>query len=237
MARADDAASLAPHLIWAGVACFMAAALAFTAIFPPVYNGSKASVTCAGGGACYVRDSSNGRATLRTQTAPFGFNVTEDGDNVEYREVGFQSDADRLSLFSSTNLMRYDIGAATYRTSYMLSTAGTPLYHGIYQLYIYVLPNATGVTTALFTLPDEFTSPPTPDGTTVLNFYGVFAADCNGINNDDGTPLDIAAYINTAEQVYIGYPGPTLFMRAVYATAGTGGMGITCNIDVIAPLP
>ncbi len=239
MSQSAGGLSWAKMAIFGVGGIFLVSVLAFIGIFPPVYNGSKASVTCVGGGACPVASSSNGRAALRTYTTPVGFNVTEDGDNIIFREVGFQNDIDRLSLYASTNLMLYSIGDATYRVSYLFSTAGTPLFHAHYQLFIFMRQNDsyTGVVTTVFTAPPEFASPTVDDGGSDINVNGVLPMACSGINNDDGMPLEISAYLLTREVVYIGYPGPTFFIRFNAPTSGGGGMGVLCDVDVIAPLP
>lgn len=233
----QDAAIPYVPLALIGLVAVSVVSLAFVATFVGLWVPRREpAVSVDGPGTSLIATNGNAQTGLYPLSGLRGIDINIVDNTAQIGQTGFKSDLARLQVIASTNLYSYSFGDAEYRYDLLHSDAGTLMYHANYHLYFAMAANATGMTTVVFSMPDEMLSQATADGAAILNNYGVFNADCNGINNADGTPLPAAAFVLTQEVVYIGYPGPTMFLRVNPSLYGASGMGVECSFDIIAPV-
>jgi len=219
-----------------GTIAFSIACLTLAVILVPVLINRKEPAVSAGAGASLVAANGDAQTTLYSLAGLLGLDWQVVGDTLQVRREGYKSDLARLAVVSSYNLYSYAVGDADYHYSYLYSDAGTLMYHANYHLYLYVVANMSGYTGIALSMPAEFLSQPTADGSTTLNNIGAYDVACSGLNNIDDTPLSIWSLVLTSEVSWIGYPGPAMYLRILPASYGATGMGMHCNIDIYAPV-
>lgn len=208
-------------------------------LVPTLISRKEPAIAGDAAGASLVESSGNGQTVLYPLAAMVGRAWAVVNGALQVRDVGYQSDTDRLSVVSSYNVLWFLLSDAEYRYAQLYSSAGTLMFHAHYRLNFYIAANATGASTIVFSMPDEFTSPPTPDGSSTLNTGSVYQVSCSALNYDDFyvvMPTLLFSFINTIEVGYLGYPGPTLYIKAVVDPASTVGVQFQCTADFYAPV-